>query len=61
MIELKPCPFCGCHELDVYEESDLQPTAIYCQECPAGVEHTGIDIEILADSWNKRVPPNERL
>jgi len=52
--EIQPCPFCGSKNVSEYPGSDMQAPAIYCDECPAGLEDTNKSIEELKELWNKR-------
>lgn len=53
MTELKPCPFCGCEEIEV--GYDIHG-AFWCY-CPACWSRTGTyDQDTLAvEAWNRRV------
>lgn len=53
--ELLPCPYCGCKDLDVIEGNLGQAPAIYCNDCPAGVEDNTISVDKLKKYWNMRV------
>jgi len=47
-VKLKPCPFCGYNEFDIFDNCDSQATAIYCKNCPGGVEdHTKTIVELI--------------
>lgn len=52
MIELKPCPFCGCHEVDVicYGERFIAE----CCACLCAGPLKDTDSEATA-AWNSRV------
>ena len=58
--ELKPCPFCGCKEVGMFNPADEYTGEdikiqwfIYCPNC---VIETGIysDKKFLRDLWNRR-------
>jgi Lar family restriction alleviation protein len=49
--KLKPCPFCGSERLKLHQDS----VAIYCKDCPGGVEDWEIGIEELIKAWNTRL------
>ena len=62
MLELKPCPFCGCKQLDdnvavQYGENGTSPVryffSIVCSKC--GCRTTLFNQkENAADAWNRR-------
>lgn len=45
------CPYCD-NEATYVNGSDGQADAIYCNECPLGVEHVGMSYNALAVVWN---------
>ena len=45
------CPYCG-NDPEYIEGNIAQADAIYCKECPLGVEHHGMSYEALATVWN---------
>lgn len=49
--DIKPCVNCGSRA-DHYPESDGQANAIYCSECPLGVEWSNMDDNELLAIWN---------
>lgn len=51
---LQPCPFCGSTNITEYPQSDSQASAIYCDDCPCGVEDSDKPMEELRELWNKR-------
>lgn len=51
MGKIKSCPYCGSNG-EYYPDSDGQSAAIYCENCPLGVEHSGMSFEKLATVWN---------
>ena len=56
MDDLKPCPFCGSHilEVDRFPHHDSTLWFITCYECPCqGVEHKEKEEAIKA--WNTRI------
>jgi len=50
-----PCPFCGSIDLDFFNGTDSQATAIYCNNCAAGVEDSSKNLEELGSNWNSRI------
>lgn len=50
--ELKPCPFCGCHEIDIIEGSWVE-----CHDCRNGTEPLTSRGKAIA-SWNRRAEDN---
>ena len=48
---IKPCPYCQ-NEAKHYPETHSQANAIYCTECPLGVEQAGMSDEALMMVWN---------
>ena len=60
MKELKPCPFCGCTELNGPHETDIgdcKPKVyiwIECTECPCGMEYFNVTLEEALKHWNTR-------
>ena len=56
MIELKPCPFCGC---DVYFDksySYFRGSTIYCPDCDMvfTLDNIDADNDQVAEAWNRR-------
>lgn len=56
MIELKPCPFCGC---DVYFDeaySYFRDSVIYCPNCDIvfTLDNLDADNDQVAEAWNRR-------
>ena len=51
MKELLNCPYCG-GKASYFAESDSQAHAIYCDDCPLGVEDNRMSFEDLAWIWN---------
>jgi len=49
--ELLCCPYCG-NEAEYIKGSNTQADAIYCKECPLGVEYAGMSYSALALVWN---------
>jgi len=49
-----PCPFCGSTEVEFFENSHNQATAIYCKNCPAGLEDNTKSVDELRDIWDTR-------
>ena len=59
---LFPCVNCGGIAYH-YPESDYQANAIYCEQCPLGVEDCNMTDEELFSVWNKlyiKVNGNEK-
>ena len=48
---IKPCPNCR-NEAKHYPDSNSQANAIYCNECPLGVESAGMSDAALFMVWN---------
>ena len=54
-MKLKPCPFCGCKKIEIYEGSDLSTLPmVCCATCPCGLEHCDFTLEQLIAAWNNR-------
>ena len=51
IIPLLCCPYCGSKP-QYLKGNDSQADAIYCEECPLGVEHDGMSYEALATVWD---------
>lgn len=56
-IELLNCPYCG-NNAEYCEGNNTQADAIYCSECPLGVEHDGMSFKMLVLVWNN-LPRNK--
>ena len=62
--ELKPCPFCGSHDIANVSAGYAGPTdrwhagdeifAVNCKSCGASVPNRYRN-DLVVDSWNKRV------
>lgn len=61
--ELKPCPFCGCEDIDEYEGD--YGNGVYCMNCGAMVgepihmefrTNERVTYEQAAEAWNTRTP-----
>jgi len=48
---LAACPYCGSSAV-YYPQNDGQANAIYCTNCPLGVEDNRLNFETLAMVWN---------
>lgn len=48
---LAACPYCGSAAVH-YPQNDGQANAIYCTNCPLGVEDNRLDFAALAIVWN---------
>ena len=58
--ELKPCPFCGCTEINIYSydpydgyQGNLSTWKIQCLRCSANMERSKKNDVI--EAWNRRV------
>ncbi len=49
--DLLCCPYCR-NEAEYFEGTNGQADAIYCKECPLGVEQSGMSYTALALVWN---------
>lgn len=54
------CPYCG-NKAEYLHGSNNQADAIYCTECPLGVEHSGMSFGALATIWNTLTKEKEEL
>ena len=62
--DLKPCPFCGSHDIANVSAGTAGPTnvwhagdeifAVNCRECGASVPN-GYRNQVVVDAWNTRV------
>ena len=53
--KLKPCPFCGSDDLEIYiKGTGRRKYAVCCNTCDARGERTKIKEE-AATAWNRRV------
>ena len=61
MTELKPCPFCGSHDVEYYETGDYGFPFNYvcCRDCPASVRESSEQAAITA--WNTRTDDKHLL
>lgn len=50
--EIDNCPYCE-NEATYFPETNEQASAIYCNECPLGVEYSGMSYECLVAVWNR--------
>jgi len=50
-MKIKKCPNCE-GKAKYYPNSDSQTAAIYCVDCPLGVEDTNMSREELVKIWN---------
>ena len=58
--EVKPCPFCGCEEIDYFETDfgradDPYSYAIRCNNCNASVFAESGYFDDAIELWNRRV------
>jgi len=58
-MKLKPCPYCNGHATAVLPSS-MSATAIYCDDCPLGMEDDRFTIEQLSEMWNNLPRCEER-
>lgn len=58
--DLLCCSYCG-NQAEYLRGGDNQADAIYCTECPLGVEHSGMSFEALATIWNTLTKEKEEL
>ena len=57
MIELKPCPFCGCDVLYFDKSySYFRGSTIYCPDCDMvfTLDNIDADNDQVAEAWNRR-------
>ena len=60
MAELKPCPFCGCHDYGVhlqklyYENDNYTKYKVMCEDCGEEVGEFATP-ERSIEAWNRRV------
>jgi hypothetical protein len=56
-MTLEPCPNCGA-PCTAHEPTDRQVAAVYCTQCPLGLEDNGKTVAKLTTVWNgiPRVP-----
>ena len=58
IVDMVPCPFCGCTEVETFPAKDERSAMVCCVNCPCGFEIDGYDIEALLEVWNVRdFPP----
>ena len=53
MIELKPCPFCGCTNIGAYENYSMCAIEVVCQECNA-IARSYSNLDDAIRRWNRR-------
>lgn len=53
-MKLLYCPICGNEDFEEYEGNDNQVAAIYCIECPYGVEDSTKTLQELRKIHNTR-------
>ena len=56
---LLPCPLCGGIEFDEFEGDDSQVTAIFCCNCPYGVDDYTKTLKELRKIHNTRLYKTE--
>ena len=55
-IKLKPCPFCGCINIQFWEaDNDTHRFQIVCMQCFNGTDEC-ISEEVAIEKWNTRKP-----
>lgn len=55
-IKLKPCPFCGCKNIQFWEtDNDTHRFQIVCMQCFNGTDEC-ISEEVAIEKWNTRNP-----
>ena len=55
-IKLKPCPFCGCKNIQFWEaDNDTHRFQIVCMQCFNGTDEC-ISEEVAIEKWNTRKP-----
>ena len=55
-IKLKPCPFCGCKNIQFWEtDNDTHRFQIVCIQCFNGTDEC-ISAEVAIKKWNCRTP-----
>lgn len=60
MNDLKPCPFCGCHDYGVHlqklycENDNCTKYKVICEDCGAEVGEFRT-LELAVGAWNRRV------
>ena len=42
-----PCPVCGYEDFETYHNSSGQATALYCNNCPYGLEDSRYELKDL--------------
>ena len=57
---LAACPYCGSAAVH-YPQNDGQANAIYCTNCPLGVEDNRLDFMALAMVWNNLPRPSNNV
>lgn len=58
---LKPCPFCGGHELEVNKSDENSEDCIICSNNDCGAYIGGISIFDAACKWNTRANEDDEL
>ena len=53
-LKMLPCPFCGSENIEEYPNNHYQATAVYCKDCPAGLEDNKKTVDELKILWNER-------
>lgn len=66
MVEARPCPFCGCEDINIWGERIIGRVRkwAYCVECqaqgPSTISRPPEDVEETEaralEQWNERVP-----
>ena len=64
--KLKPCPFCGCKSISMFEHRDYDGAFfVMCDSCGAtlgaALDNMALTEEEITDLWNTRVVQNDKL
>lgn len=56
MVDLKPCPFCGCHGVTMMSSRSGNPNrhTIKCEDCPGMADFHSSTVEQAIAAWNRR-------
>lgn len=54
--ELKPCPFCGCHAVNVMTSKNKTPLrhTFKCEDCPGMMDFYSSTLDQAITAWNRR-------
>jgi Lar family restriction alleviation protein len=53
-IDLKPCPFCGCHDIDPEGWASTDSSGPACDNCGAGAGGVSSTLQENIEHWNRR-------